>query len=585
MTGVADIVAGTLDLLGLCRDGFALMREVFAADRALDLALGRLELQKECFEEWRAIWRDESGKRDARFSQFAKEHPATARRILKQLALLSQVLCDVKSLERRFGFIKTERLKHDAEDLSFFRFEWGEDLTLDMIKKFRVRCNINLSFIQKSRFSIHKRDTHYTELIEVLKEYNQNLRSLVPSLDVERVMRSEFDIMKRMVSSELRRLADAAAYEAKHSLESVDITRYQELALAASFTNVLKYDAAKPVYQFSLKDFHIDPSYQITRSATMALLFDYPIKHERRVVLIEWFKAGGRSDRREEAEEMALVLATSKPDGMLLPNSYGVLEDRSHGRVGLVLAPPAHIRGGLPRTLPPGSISGLRMPISLRDIITKKHTNHGALLDLGVRFQMAKKMLDAVHLMHATSWVHRNIRPDAIIFFAAPERTKSGVLGPSTEKPQFIALDEPMFVGYNYARSGTTVTINDDSYYYTTAISRGYNLDFYQHPDKVRDPRIVSESHHDLFSLGCVLLEIAYWQTLDVLLGSHLRGDPLAVVRRIQSLANPGELDGMMGKIYADVVRKLLSLGSVHHCDYASALEVELAASLSQCVA
>lgn len=56
------------------------------------------------FEEWRALWREET-----RFTSFAKEHPSIARRMLRQVAILTQALSDETGLESKFGFARTEK--------------------------------------------------------------------------------------------------------------------------------------------------------------------------------------------------------------------------------------------------------------------------------------------------------------------------------------------------------------------------------------------------------------------------------------------------------------------------------------------
>lgn len=42
-------------------------------------------------------------------------------------------------------------------------------------------------------------------------------------------------------------------------------------------------------------------------------------------------------------------------------------------------------------------------------------------------------------------------------------------------------------------------------------------LDYYQHPDKRWNPAIRYSRSHDIYSLGCVLLEIGLWEPLDTL--------------------------------------------------------------------
>jgi len=82
-----------------------------------------------------------------------------------------------------------------------------------------------------------------------------------------------------------------------------------------------------------------------------------------------------------------------------------------------------------------------------------------------------------------------------------------------------------MFVGLGSARVDDVV--NDPGVVYDGMVEydpRGrskrpndINLDYYQHPDKRWDPSIRYSRSHDIYSLGCVLLEIGLWKPLDLL--------------------------------------------------------------------
>jgi hypothetical protein len=112
-------------------------------------------------------------------------------------------------------------------------------------------------------------------------------------------------------------------------------------------------------------------------------------------------------DQERETRLKTLMLAAEKPGQLLLPTCYGMVEDTAMRRYGIVLVPPAHIRANLPSVLPSGAISQKRMPVSLKELLDKKHPSCVHMLDLGVRFRLAKKLLNAVHMMHCVGWVHK----------------------------------------------------------------------------------------------------------------------------------------------------------------------------------
>jgi serine/threonine protein kinase len=385
-----------------------------------------------------------------------------------------------------------------------------------------------MSFMKRCRFVLRKKDAAWNSLIDLLKEYNENLSTYGPKLDLEKMIKREFEIVRQLHLNELKRLAEAAAFEAKHSPKGNEhVGRYHDLSLAAQFSAVVKYERPHAAIKFGLRDFRLDSAYIIssTPSSTMALLFDYPVKKEHRVVLIEWINNNDH-DKERDSRIKTLMLATPKPGKLLLPTCYGMVEDPFTRRFGLVLAPPTHIRSNLPQILPAGAISQKRMPVSLKELLDRKHPSCPHMLDLGIRFALAKRLVDAVHMMHCVGWVHKNIRANSILFFPAKNKPSSGPPGPASGFPQPLGYDEPLFVGFGNARVDDIV--NDPGIMYgvndrrvvTTTTKRPYdmNLDYYQHPDKRRNPIIRYSRAHDVYSLGVLLLEVGLWKSLDSIL-------------------------------------------------------------------
>lgn len=115
----------------------------------------------------------------------------------------------------------------------------------------------------------------------------------------------------------------------------------------------------------------------------------------------------------------------------------------------------------------------------------------------------------------------RNIRSASVIFFPASSVTSRGHPGPSASFPQAIGYSEPMFVGLGRARVDDVLK-DPASHYGQVPRERSrrmgdINLDYYQHPDKRYDQGIRYSRAHDIYSLGCVLLEIGLWKPLDEL--------------------------------------------------------------------
>jgi hypothetical protein len=301
-------------------------------------------------------------------------------------------------------------LTQDLKDLKRFRLKEGENLTIETQALFLERCKVNLSLLWRYKYVLRSnKESLWGALIDRIRDCNESLATYGPEDKLEKLARAEFELLRKLQRDELRRKAEASAFEAKHSSSDADErARYHDLALAAQFSEVVKYERKHEVHKFSMRDFRLDPAYVLpfTPASTMALLFDYPVRKEHRVVLIEWVE-DYRKDQEHQTRIKTLMLATPKPAQLLLPTCYGVVHDQPGRRIGIVLAPPTHIRSNLPSILPAGAISQKRMPVSLEELLEKNHPSCPQMLDLGTRFRIAKKLVDAVHMMHCVGWIHK----------------------------------------------------------------------------------------------------------------------------------------------------------------------------------
>jgi hypothetical protein len=237
---------------------------------------------------------------------------------------------------------------------------------------------------------------------------------------LEQMFRSGFETLPELKKDQLQRRAAAAEYEAQNSsLDKVSTGQYyRDLSLASRF-RAITYDRQHIADKIELDKLFIEDSYTLNSSpsSTMALLRNYPTQNDNRFVLIEWIQDPGRGqeqDMSDKALMLAALLAAPKPGRLLLPECYGVVEDPANRRFGLVLAPPTHICKLQPSPKR-GTISSLRKPVSLRELLKKNHPLYSDLLDLGIRFGLAKMLVDAVHMMHCVSWVHKYVLTTTLI--------------------------------------------------------------------------------------------------------------------------------------------------------------------------
>lgn len=280
-------------------------------------------------------------------------------------------------------------------------------------KKWVNGCKKNLPFIQKCRFVLTSDNSNADTLVDRLRECNEALhRFSPPAIQVIQTQNIYFVFGKSASEEQVKALFVEVNRAKKSNQQSLP---YQEFARIAEFSNAVKdqklvakgQKRSREVRRFELSDFQTDPDYKVSGSqdAEMGLLKKFPFPKEMRVVYIEWMSGGREVEREAKAKAKARMLSVKMSEQVLLPTCYGILEDNSgySKRFGLVMAPPDHIRLNL-KFMMPGSISQRRKPKSLQTILQEAR---GRREDLGIRFNLAKKLVNAVHKMHCADWVHK----------------------------------------------------------------------------------------------------------------------------------------------------------------------------------
>ncbi|KAK4196061.1 hypothetical protein QBC40DRAFT_13349 [Triangularia verruculosa] len=579
MAEVLGIVTGVFQLIPLCSSGFIFIKDVVQAKQKLSEQLIRIQNHHDNFHSWHEIW-GPSETRERKFKHYAQERPLSAKAVLRQLALYSRLFYDLKALER-YGFkIDVGPPKNDHIQLvDDFHFETNADLSPHNIRRFEAKCNSNLALIKKIKFVLGKRDKDVDELIIRLQEYNEVLWRYGPPLEVARLDKGIYDNIGQVVADQLKLFLGACAREAESATDPRSAAKYRALAKMANFRSQVQEASGHPQI-FGASSFRMADNYNVDSRgmSTMALLYDYPQKGDHRVVLIEWIQNPQLSGRKRDTERLSLLLNVPKPDEMFVLDSYGILDDLQRTkRLGLVLKPPVNVRANLPQPLPPGAISERRMPISLRQLMKTRDS-----LDLGARFDIAKKLVDTVHMIHAVDWVHKNIRASSVLFFPLGEIDDT-----SSNRPSYTVYDfsRPFITGFSNARSDDIPSGNDDFYDRSqTKEAHNLTLDYYQHPAKLNDPHVAYRRLFDLYSLGCVLLELALWTTVDKLIGRN-HASKETPYKFIRALSLETRLDRMVGKIFADVIRDCIALGEKNALDNPARFGTDIASRLAQCVA
>jgi hypothetical protein len=138
-------------------------------------------------------------------------------------------------------------------------------------------------------------------------------------------------------------------------------------------------------------------------------------------------------------------------------------------------------------------------------------------LSLGRRFDIATKMAQAVLQLHTAGWLHKSLRTNNIIFLAPKDATSAEFLQGS-----------PYVIGFEYARPDTSTAAA-----FTQLPDSEPLNDLYRHPQARGVRRESFRKQFDVYSLGCVLLEIGMWKALPEVVAEFLDADLWKGIRAV----------------------------------------------------
>jgi len=177
---------------------------------------------------------------------------------------------------------------------------------------------------------------------------------------------------------------------------------------------------------------------------------------------------------------------------------------------------------------------------------------------LGIRFSMCHQLADSLFLLHSVDWVHRALRSDNIL-----------IIFPNDDLDKItLKRAELRICGFEASRPATDSSLGP----YDDQLSRNV----YRHPKRWGTPRELFTQVHDVYSLGVILLEIGLWERAEDMISS-LKPEqrvPEPVSQYLLRHTNE-RLAHRCGDVFADAVRKCLTLNFDEDSDEASLTELE----------
>ena len=244
----------------------------------------------------------------------------------------------------------------------------------------------------------------------------------------------------------------------------------------------------------------------------------YPGNGTEQHVWIEWKAYNTSYDRHLEkhvplsknlrrVKELVSLLQSDKPRQFCAPRCLGFFNDRDDTKDSDHSA-----RFGLVFEKPEDDAS----PVSLRQMIFTEPK--ASLTD---RIFLAHRISTCILYLHAVNWLHKGLRSDGVMFFRDFDTSR---------------ITKPYITGFEYARP------DKDSETTTTAVEFADYLMLYVHPNyQGYEAKGTYRKTFDIYSLGIILLEIAYWKRIEDILEIDTHNAKPAQLKAVRErLLQPG---------------------------------------------
>lgn len=383
----------------------------------------------------------------------------------------------------------------------------------------------------------------FLKLLERLTKLNDHLYELIRGYQVRAlelaVQKSYLEMIQvRSSAEELRHLVKAALLQQEHEPDefSSSLTRRRNekaLASLAEFKSLnATFDERHPKVrgQVTMSSQLIYKRIRYDEKNAPILSADGKTHIEGKLhlgdgmeqcVWIEWKAYETKFSRRlkklvalpenlKRVKELVSLLQSDRPKQFCAPKCLGFFDDRDDvensqhdPRFGLVFEKPHESS----------------LPVSLRQVISG-----GFRASLTDRVSLAHKISTCILYLHTVDWLHKGLRSDTVMFLPEDRGTDRS------------AILQPYVTGFEYARPDR----EDETT--TGGVEVNDYMMLYVHPDyQASEAKGTYRKTFDIYSLGIILLEIAYWQHIEDVLSIDMNDVTPAQLKGIKDrLLQPG---------------------------------------------
>ncbi|KLO97740.1 uncharacterized protein FFB20_15008 [Fusarium fujikuroi] len=636
---VAGLAIGIVSLYTACRDCYNFFTTVNAAQTESSAHLRELEIQQSILKAWGFHWQiqneedsnpghsDHTRRKRSKLHAYLLSNRFKAEGVFKTLSALADTLSDQKKLTKRYG-IQLQPTK-TIQDGSQPTQDVGliiPDAKIEDVEPVLCEVRNRLTVLNKLKWALKDKD-NFKKLIADLRFHSESLYRLCPENAFESMnIYLTMECLARQESPDgLKWTSTLATEHAKIDKESLVRQGYELLASTATLkASVNKNRERKEVNERSLTSIdEIKPEMRylgkglalFEEQVVYVEMRDYRgppldftqeqkqrLKHRRKR---ERFLSSLPSHRKLELSQMGEYSSSDDDEPIervrpadpklralirnffdtfqganMMKNVYGLdiigmidhTEGDDKGHCSILYRLPGTI-GFQSRERPAENLK-LRAPVTLQSLLGTRQ-KRGIRSMLGARFELARKLVRAVCLLHSSGWLHKNIRAESVMFF--PEHV-STLQEDRYEVKIEIDVSKPSLMGYIFSRpddiiiqttppstpasapaprmevpfqrppspdysAGTSIWRSSKgeselkrrkraprsaSIYGRNMLGKvgsngeaeeanisGFTLDYYQHPAKHADPKRLYRHAYDVYSLGILLIEVGLWKKLE----------------------------------------------------------------------
>lgn len=501
---IASFVSLGFQLFDGCIKGFVLLSAAQELGSRGDVLACQLEWEHYCLHGW--------ARTVGLFNNPPELNVSNPALVQNTLANLKQLLTDATKLKEHYGLditVTEEEIREVhtpngtfAQFLDKFKPQFINDTAKVYARRNNAWKKVKWGAVDSDKLSLLLKDIRYFNKrpLSVLhpsdqqlnyKDGNTVLRSIV-SQSPDRALLDAMSVPLGTVDG-----AVAAAARLRHRGLLLELIRSPSCGPSSIHPHV------EPTMRMSVthqKSSPLKGAKDLQRSLDLLLLckghtsvevFREIAQYDGKPVVVEWKEVASavESKLKHRIMRVAAFLREMQSPTFHSLRCFGFLKAPKSGRYAYLFSPP-------------DSLSGAFSMWSLSEVLCLASQGPSLNNRLGIAIALAETVLQ----LHTAGWLHKSIRADNILVFK-----------PGTERWNSIDdLSSAYLGGYEYARA-------DNPLETTEAPSSRLQLELYRHPRSLGQGRVSFNKKFDLYSLGCVLLEVAFWLPLQTILLQKLR--------------------------------------------------------------